>query len=263
MHKIIDCFIFYNEIDILKFRFTELYDVVDYFVLVEATKTFAGNTNQLYYQNNKALFKDFENKIIHIVVNDMPTEGDAWHRERHQRNCIHQGIVKLNLNHDDIILISDVDEIYDKKLLSTIKNQDLEHNIYAYQFDLYYYNLYCKSTHMFFYPKILRYDVYLTRCYQSPQFVRTDSDSITTYIKGNFGWHFSYFGNIDFIKNKLQNFSHQEFNNENYVNDKKIDEHVKLNTDLFSRDDIIFKYCPIEENTFLPENYEMLLHICI
>ena len=37
--KIIDCFIFYNELDMLELRLTELNDIVDYFVLVECTKT--------------------------------------------------------------------------------------------------------------------------------------------------------------------------------------------------------------------------------
>ena len=40
---IVDSFIFYNELDMLEFRLTELNDVVDYFVIVEATHTFSGN----------------------------------------------------------------------------------------------------------------------------------------------------------------------------------------------------------------------------
>ena len=38
--KIVDCFIFYNELDMLEFRLKELNDIVDYFVLVESTYTF-------------------------------------------------------------------------------------------------------------------------------------------------------------------------------------------------------------------------------
>lgn len=47
------------------------------------------------------------------------------------------------------------------------------------------------------------------------------------------GWHFSYFGDINFIKNKLNNFSHQEYNNEKYTNNKYIMERIKNNEDLF------------------------------
>ena len=40
--KIIDCFIFYNELDLLTYKLNVLNDIVDYFVLVEATHTFIG-----------------------------------------------------------------------------------------------------------------------------------------------------------------------------------------------------------------------------
>ena len=34
--KIIDCFTFYNELQLLEYRLSILYDVVDYFIIVEA-----------------------------------------------------------------------------------------------------------------------------------------------------------------------------------------------------------------------------------
>ncbi|MFB6187294.1 MAG: glycosyl transferase GT17 family protein, partial [Halobacteriaceae archaeon] len=38
-----DCFIFYNELDLLEIRLNELDDVIDEFVLVEGEKTFQGD----------------------------------------------------------------------------------------------------------------------------------------------------------------------------------------------------------------------------
>jgi len=40
--KIIDCFTFYNEIDLLYYRLSILYEHVDYFIIVEANQTFSG-----------------------------------------------------------------------------------------------------------------------------------------------------------------------------------------------------------------------------
>ena len=40
--KIIDCFIFYNEVDILEYRLKTLNEVVDYFIIVESRQTFIG-----------------------------------------------------------------------------------------------------------------------------------------------------------------------------------------------------------------------------
>ena len=54
--KIIDCFLFYNELELLKFKLKELNDVVDYFVLIESKYTFVGNEKELYYEKNKGLF---------------------------------------------------------------------------------------------------------------------------------------------------------------------------------------------------------------
>lgn len=69
--KIYDCFTFFNEIELLKIRFEELYNVVDKFVLVEATQTFTGEPKELFFLKNKNLFSKYEDKIIHVVVDDL------------------------------------------------------------------------------------------------------------------------------------------------------------------------------------------------
>ena len=46
---IFDTFTFYNELDLLELRLNILGDVVDYFVINEATITFTGKTKPLYY----------------------------------------------------------------------------------------------------------------------------------------------------------------------------------------------------------------------
>ena len=140
--KVIDCFIFYNELDMLEFRLNELNDVVDYFVLVECIKTHSNKDKELYFENNKNRFSKFLDKIIHIIVKDnIPQTSRAWDREEYQRYCIHEGINKLNLNSDDIIIIADLDEIPDAKTVLNIKNNNGLDGIYYLEMDLYYYNL--------------------------------------------------------------------------------------------------------------------------
>ena len=112
--KIIDCFTFFNELDLLKFRLAELYDKVDHFILIESTKTFTGQVKPLYYSLNKDEFEKWNDKIIHVVVTDMPinlpqykidelvalTEirNINWVREHHQRRSVVKGLNRLNLN---------------------------------------------------------------------------------------------------------------------------------------------------------------------
>ena len=148
--KIIDCFIYYNEEDLLNYRLNILNDYIDYFILVESTMTHVGKSKKLFYNENKHLFENFNDKIIHIVV-DLPyneyviniEQNDQWKNENFQRNSIKLGIDKLNLNSEDIILVSDVDEIPDYNILKQIKNGkiDLSNNIKCFEEDLYYYNL--------------------------------------------------------------------------------------------------------------------------
>ena len=55
----------------LTYRLNLLYNIVDYFVIVEARQTFVGTSKTLYFDENKHLFEQFSDKIIHIIV-DMP-----------------------------------------------------------------------------------------------------------------------------------------------------------------------------------------------
>ena len=70
--KIIDCFIFYNELDLLMYRLNILNNVVDCFIIVESKYTFSGKEKNLLYEENKHLFESFAHKIIHIVLCDFP-----------------------------------------------------------------------------------------------------------------------------------------------------------------------------------------------
>jgi beta-1,4-mannosyl-glycoprotein beta-1,4-N-acetylglucosaminyltransferase len=132
--KIVDSFIFYNELDILNYRLSILDDYVDYFVLVESRYTFAGDLKPLYYLENKDKFEKFNSKVIHIVV-DLPFKkpninynlNQQWENESHQRNCIEYGInmISNKLDNDDIILTSDVDEIPNPNVLINAKSNNL------------------------------------------------------------------------------------------------------------------------------------------
>jgi beta-1,4-mannosyl-glycoprotein beta-1,4-N-acetylglucosaminyltransferase len=256
--KVIDCFIFYNEIDMLKFRLKELNDCVDFFVLVECIKTHQNNDKELFFENNKHQFTEYLDKIIHIIVKDNIPTGDenAWYRENYQRRCIDIGIKKLNLNNDDIIIISDLDEIPDSNTINNIKNSNNFNGIYILEQDLYYYNLNTKYNSKSTLAKILNYGSYNG----DPQSLR-GNNTIPTIKNG--GWHFSYFGDVKFIKNKLLNFAHREFNNEFYLNDERITKKIQNNTDLFDRNEFIINNIDIKDNNYLPKNYKDLLKYAI
>lgn len=120
--KIYDCFTFYNEIDLLKIRIDLLKDYVDYFVLVEMCVTQNGKPKEMFFDKHKAEFADFGVNIIHIKVMEIPEmnqEYDNWLLENYQRNNILQGL--KNCQEDDLIIISDLDEIPNPKIIKFLK----------------------------------------------------------------------------------------------------------------------------------------------
>src|SRR4029077_1834400 len=82
---IVDCFTFFNELELLEIRLKELGEVVDKFVLVESTLTFQGKPKPLFFRDNASRFAPFQSKIDHVIV-DMPETDDPWVREGFQRN---------------------------------------------------------------------------------------------------------------------------------------------------------------------------------
>lgn len=66
--KIYDCFTFFNELDLLEIRLSELYNCVDYFVIAEGNKTHAGEPKDFIFEKNKSRYKKWMKKIIYLQV---------------------------------------------------------------------------------------------------------------------------------------------------------------------------------------------------
>lgn len=111
---VVDCFPFNNEIDLLECRLTELYEAVDWFVLVESHQDHQDHAKPLYYQENADRFAPWKDKIVPVVSGPLPTlaeDADPWAREHSQREFIGAGLDRIGVSDDDVILQSDVDEI--------------------------------------------------------------------------------------------------------------------------------------------------------
>jgi|688.fasta_scaffold167406_2 beta-1,4-mannosyl-glycoprotein beta-1,4-N-acetylglucosaminyltransferase len=262
--KIIDCFLFYTELDMLEYRLSVLNDYVDYFVLVEAVHTFSGKQKQLFFNENKQNFGKYKDKIIHLMVYDMPFQypninyelNQQWLNEAYQRNCLKYGIDALQLKDNDVIIISDVDEIPDPQILLKIKMNDLLINFNSLEQDMYYYNLNSKHNDKWYFPKILNYKKYNEMGLTIHDIRMNFKNNLCVPLK-NGGWHLSYFGTKEYIQSKIMNFSHQEFNTNEFTDTKKIEERMNKGIDLFNRR-IEINNVLIEENTYLPPNYYLL-----
>jgi beta-1,4-mannosyl-glycoprotein beta-1,4-N-acetylglucosaminyltransferase len=272
--KIIDSFLFYNELDLLFYRLSILYELVDFFILVESTHTFTGNTKPLYYEENKERFSKFHHKIVHIVVNDIPFKApnirfewkQQWENEYFQRNCIERGIKSLMpaLDDGDILLTSDVDEIPNPNILVRARNNSLVYNhetLNRLALDMYYYNLHyrVKEESNWHGIKLMTIFAFKTNKLTFQQMRLWEHSHFVPVVEKG-GWHLTYFGDVEFIMKKIDSFSHQEYNNSNYIDKKELELKMKNGINLLNlNEENNLIYIPIEENKNLPYQYDEYL----
>lgn len=279
--KVVDGFIFYNELELLSYRLKVLNDLVDYFIIVESTHTFVGKEKPLIFRDNAAQYAEYSHKIIHIIVDDMPYihpiinigAGQQWKNEEWQRDAIAAGFAKVSgsdpLCASDILMITDVDEIPDPNTVRRIKygggdgaGSDAPPpplmagvGISILGMDLYYYNLHVRYTEKCEWPKILTYKTY-QELNQSCSLIRWITNC-PRIAEG--GWHLSYFGDYEFMKNKTENWSHQELNNSDTTDIANIADRVNRGVDLYNRSGVSFQKIPIKDNKYLPVDYDKYL----
>lgn len=124
--KVYDCFTFYNEFELLELRLRSLWDVVDYFVIVEANRKHTGEPKIFNFWERQDEFKDFLPKIRFVPadMSNVPFKGVGdWAIENAQRNAIMQGLV--DAEPDDLILISDLDEIPNPEIFPSLSDNRL------------------------------------------------------------------------------------------------------------------------------------------
>lgn len=231
-----DCFLFYNELDLLELRLNELNGVVDKFVLVEGDTTFTGKPKPYYYAQNKERFKEFSDKIIHVMVKN-PTQFDSpWDVEIIQRNSISDGLGGCKDN--DIIMISDVDEIPN---VDAIKNFNPLGGISLLEQKMSFYYMNCVSNALWWNAKI---GAFRDIKKETPYMTRLNNNRP---VIQNGGWHFTALGGVDAILNKLAAFSHTEYNTEHFRDEAALTIKIRNGVDIYERGGIIGSYWNITD----------------
>lgn len=246
-----DSFQFFNELDILKLRMNVLKDVVDYFVISESTVTFSGDPKPLYYNENKEMFKEFEHKIIHNIVDDTPMDCNAFMRDHHQKCAVARGL--KDCKPDDIVIFSDVDEIPNPDTLKELLPNVEDGKIYMLAQRLFYCYLDMEEVSgnllsvtgefddvekkQWLGTKICRYSV--LNNYTTEELRNKEQKAIGVRVP-NGGWHFSYMGGgkkqstADRVKYKIKSAAHQEYNNRHIL--WNVRKNIKNMQDIFGRD---------------------------
>tara|TARA_X000001036_G_C20668446_1_gene801578 strand:+ start:1155 stop:1958 length:804 start_codon:yes stop_codon:yes gene_type:complete len=236
---IYDCFQYFNEDHMVDLRMNILDKHVDFFVISESTKTHQGENKKLNFNINN--FKKYEKKIKYIVA-DYDREKDFLNHiggesqiEQHQRNNLSHGLQEANDN--DLIILSDSDEIPDLSKLNQIKSST-KFTAFSQMMFMYKINLQNLKESNWIGSKVC-----LKKNFPKPQklrdlkfkdypFWRIDKLNLQVI---NGGWHFSFLQTPKDIAKKIKAYSHGEFNTDNNTNEENINQKIKNNIDIFDR----------------------------
>lgn len=240
--KVIDAFPFFNEIDVLELRLHELDSVVDHFVIVEAMEMHGSNkTRTLVLPDYAERLKQFDHKIQYVALSRLlPAYTDAaggWARENFQRNALMPYVQEL-AGPNDLVILSDCDEIPRAAVIEYFR-YTTPGSICKLNLDFFYYNVnsyvgpWAHST----IGTLAQY-----RAAGGLQAARgiLDKPTAAKYpIIPDAGWHFSYFGDIEHLRLKIENFAHSS---DGFVrdmlarDDKQVAADIAAHRDIYRRD---------------------------
>ena len=238
-HRKIDCILFYDELEMLNFRFNELEDQIDYFIILECDVDFKGNNKKLFFQENKELFKKWENKIIHIPTTNISknlvdsiceitkfagltqfkntslTSNEIVYCQTYN---LHKFLISFELYPEDIILFSEVDDIPDlSKFDSVIKNLNFEPVVLNQKNFVWTTQYYDPTPYMgtccFQFASLFNFPNKIFQKY----FSKKDRFSNVETVCEN-GFHFSHFYSLEKTIEKMQLISDEENLNEKITN---------------------------------------------
>ena len=205
--RIFDCFTFFNELEVLSLRLEELYEYVDYFVICESPVTFQGRAKPLVFTENQSKFKRFMSKVIHVVADDMPQTADPWIREAHQRAALARGV--KDAGPSDIVIISDLDEIIKPSAVTELR---MKSGYFMFKMNMYQFHLNTLASRSW--NKVFAFDWSLRD--QLPDFSQIRLRPLAAFeaISGgkheieDGGWHFTFLGGPNSVRQKLSSYSH-------------------------------------------------------
>lgn len=196
--RVWDAFLFFNELDLLECRLYELEDSVYRHVLVESPVTFQGKRKPLYYLDNMDRFARWNDRIVHVIA--APEGETPWEREQYQREAIFAGLG--NAWPSDLIMLSDVDEIPRGELVNGYMYPQvtflMSNHIFAANL-LHPEGILCTSVQ--YYAHIKTFHRMRRGRYAWPRIPDA-------------GWHLSYLGGSQAIREKVLAYSHTELTEE-------------------------------------------------
>ena len=254
-------YVLYNGEPIIEFRLKYLHKYVDLFIIVESMYTHSGNKKKdLYYNVNKNIFKDYDDKILFYQIENLATADDylnilmnnilyekkkSWVNEVYSRDYIQKKLLNFN---PFIMFVCDVDEIPKKELYRNICNDyDLLHEGAHIEMLLLNYGFKWKKENCILrHPFVISDKGCKNLSFSNVRLMRTEK----TY--NNSGWHVTTCFEIDDIIRKLESFAHTEYNIDKYKNKEYLLKCIKDGKNIYNENE---QYIETEDKE-LPEIFK-------
>lgn len=225
---IIDIFPFFNEYDILEGRLEYLYDKVDRFVIVESNRTFTCKEKPLNLKNNIQRYSKYLDKIVHLVYQNNETVwSSSWLHYHNQLDYALNGIT--DISNESWVMVGDLDEIPNFDIVAPVINSRKSES-YTFLQEMYFYNLKQRTVNPWSGTVLTTVGNLRARLPNHFRQVRTGLQFVN-----NGGWHLSYWGTPEKIRYKIENFSHQEFNDEKFKSIDAIKDKIANSVDIYAR----------------------------
>lgn len=225
--RVYDAVLFNNEVDMLTIRWKELYPYITQFVLLEANSTFTGLPKPSFFAINRDQFKFVESRLTYGTTRGIARKGEnPFIEEAFQRVALDQLLQIAGIDDDDLLIMSDVDEIPSGHTIDLLRWCDdippvlhLELRNYLYSFEFRLQDKSWRAT-------VHRYQKGKTRYVHYRQ---------TDYLLADSGWHCSFcFRYINDFIFKMKAYSHTDrVRFSHFLNPKRIQDIICKGADLF------------------------------
>ena len=272
--KIIDSFLFHNELDLLKMRLSYLGEKIDHFVISEANIDFSGRSKDFSLES-QINYLPYSEKIIYNQVSinlksfkwlykrlrfiNRPHKF-LWEIQNYQRNSILNALKNIDLKKNDLIFLGDLDEIPNLELVCNIKqgNHIIDEPM-VFKQSLFYYNLRNAINENGWFGTIcLPYKILVKNL---PHKLRNNRVNIFSVSDG--GWHFSYFMKTEDLVKKISAIADVEkLTHFKKLSPDEINFKIENSLDLYDRD-IKFNSVFIEIPKALEKGILTYLPYCI
>lgn len=250
--KVYDLFLIGTELDWLEIRLNELHRHVDYFVIVESSRTFTDHPKPLHFQDNFERFARFAPQILYRQIDFQGMEDNStWEREHYQRDAMYDLVFPSLLGSqapalNDVLLVSDIDEIPRPSTITLLRNCMFPERTTLRSRFFYYSFQWEHDGGDWNHPQATFYQGSFTIKPEDLRMGRGDWDI------SNSSWHCSScFDTVAQMDDKIGSFSHTEYDRPEFRDPAEIVRRVRNGLDLFDRESE--KYNKVDATVDLPQ----------